>query len=87
MPDFYSVVIQDAWIPPIKPYLNTIIEEQTEDRGIARQCLEELDNLIQTMEVMKVPWAQASFSTKQMHLLRDVSGFLHMEEAERRFSV
>jgi len=87
MPDFYSVVIQEDWIPPLKPYLDKMIEVETEEKGIARQCLEELETIKFTMEVMKATWAQGSFTTKQMHLLKDVSGFLQMEEAERRFSI
>jgi len=87
MPDFYSPVVQKDWIPFLMPYLGKIIEVETEHKGIARQCLDELDNINLTMEVMKTTWAQGSFSTKQMHLLRDITGYLQMEEAERRFSV
>jgi hypothetical protein len=88
MPDFYSVVILEEWIEPVKPYLEYLTSSRTsENRGLASQCLEELNHITHTMKVMNTKWGQASFSTKQMHLMELVTTFLEMDIARRRFSI
>ena len=88
MPDFYAVVVLEEWIEPVKPYLEHLTSSETSgNRGIASQCLEELDHITNTMKVMKTKWAQGSFSTKQMHLMELITTYLEMDAAQRRFSV
>ena len=88
MPDIYSVVVLEEWIEPVTPYLEHLTcSETSESKGIARQCLEEFALITNTMEVMKTNWAQGSFSTKQMHLIKLITTYLDMEMAQRRFSV
>jgi len=92
MPNFYSVVVYEEWISPITPYLKEIVSQGTrEANGVekitAKECLEEFENLSKTMEVMKITWGQASFTTKQMKILRTISAYLGLGPAERRFTV
>lgn len=87
MPDFYSVIIQDEWIDLIKPYLDHLEKDEHESKLVARRCLEEFSNVKSTMEVMKTDWAQGSFSTDQMNLIRSIATYLEIEVAERRFTI
>jgi len=88
MPDIYAVVVLEEWIEPVKPYLEYLTSSETSDnKGIALQCLEELDHITNTMGVMQTNWAQGSFSTKQMHLMELITTFLEMDVAKRRFSL
>ena len=92
MPNFYSVVVEEAWIIPITPYLKEIIDKDTKEtnevnRVAAKGCLEEFENLNRIMRLMTNTWGQGSFSTSQMKLLRTISAYLDLSVAERRFTV
>jgi len=92
MPNIYSVVVYEEWIIPITPYLKEIVSQGTkEPNGVekiaAKECLEEFANLNKTMEVLKISWGQASFTTNQMKILRTISAYLRLGPAERRFTV
>ena len=86
MPDFYAVVVQKDWIEPVQPYLEGLMTTDT-NKGIARQCLEEFNQIKSTMEVMKTDWAQGSFSTQQMNLIKSIATYLEMDGAQRRFTI
>ena len=91
--DIYSVIVKENWIEPIRPYLQGFLKDDrnllkvTLDKGTARQCLDELENVTIVMDKMKTDWAQGSFTTRQMHLIREVASYLDIDEAVRRFSI
>ena len=92
MPNFYSVVVEDGWIKSITPYLKEIVAQKTKEaNGVekiaAKECLEEFENLNRTMELMNLIWGQGSFTTSQMKILRTISAYLSLSQAERRFTV
>ena len=39
------------------------------------------------MELMNLIWGQGSFTTSQMKILRTISAYLNLSQAERRFTV
>ena len=93
MPGIYSVVMKSDWIQPMVPYLEGLLAAEGDkktiklDRGTARQCLTEFDNLTSVMDKMDTDWAQGSFSTKEMNLIREVATYLNLEDIKRRFSI
>ena len=93
MPGLYSVVMKSDWIQPMVPYLEGILAEEGDkktvklDRGTARQCLSEFGNLVNVMDKMDTDWAQGSFTTKEMNLIREVETYLNLEDIKRRFSI
>ena len=93
MPGLYSVVMKSDWIQTMVPYLEGILAEEGDkktvklDRGTARQCLSEFGNLVNVMDKMDTDWAQGSFTTKEMNLIREVATYLNLEDIKRRFSI
>ena len=93
MPGLYSVVMKSDWIQPMVPYLEGILAEEGDkktvklDRGTARQWLSEFGNLVNVMDKMDTDWAQGSFTTKEMNLIREVETYLNLEDIKRRFSI
>ena len=93
MPGLYSVVMKSDCIQPMVPYLEGILAEEGDkktvklDRGTARQCLSEFGNLVNVMDKMDTDWAQGSFTTKEMNLIREVATYLNLEDIKRRFSI